>query len=391
MASMAVRKPKGTPTIFGDLVEKNITFLIDTSGSMYPFMDVVKEHLLEVLVSRAYNVKDTAFNIMEFSSTVTPWADQMVKCTPQTTTVAGEWIMNLKCKTGTNTLDALLAAFTDPSCQAIYIVTDGLPDQPPEVILQHVSVAGHNRPVHCIYLTGTDTDTPAFDFLQSLAIETAGTFHLISVSQMGQVERVKAVVKVDHTQSRTRPQTSNPTTVITTEQTIPPPVVEEIPQLTDSIQGSIQSTQQQQQQQTITNTTVIKEQQVPMKFCSVETSMDNVTAPPLIHSSSPNHHPPEMLIRDHPSMIHQASLLQTQNSTLGYPNTAWETYRVQPRLLQRQVMPNEKKAGSGSVLLHGMRVLARRDKDGLYCPGTVKEQVSTLARIIENGLTLVLD
>ncbi len=376
MSSMPVLRPQGTPTIFGNLEEKNVTFLVDTSGSMYPFMDVVKEHLLEVLLTRAYRVKDTTFNIMEFSSNVVPWADQMVKCTPQTVTVAGEWIKGLKCKTGTNTLDALLAAFANPTCDSVYLVTDGLPDQPPELILQHISLAGQSRPVHCVYLTGTNADTPAFDFLQSLAVESAGSFHMISVSLRGVVEHVKAVVNVNHRQSQQARAEDNPTTTkaertdsndITNESVHTNPVndppVQEVhtTQLTDSIQGSIPSATEVIHQP---QTTVLEEKEVPVKVCSVKTSLDNS---PILTQ--------EVLIRD--PVIQGSSVIQTQDSVLRYPNTAWETYR--PRLLQRQVMKSETKemGRTGTVLVSGMRVLARRDKDGLYCPATVKEQVGT--------------
>ncbi|XP_072045980.1 uncharacterized protein [Amphiura filiformis] len=398
MSSMPVLRPQGTPTIFGDLEEKNVTFLVDTSGSMYPFMDVVKEHLLEVLLSRAYRVKDTSFNIMEFSSNVVPWADQMVKCTPQTVTLAGEWIKGLKCKTGTNTLDALLAAFGNPSCNSVYLITDGLPDQPPEVILQHVSLAGQSRPVHCVYLTGTNTDTPAFDFLQSLAIESAGSFHMISVSMRGAVEHVKAVVKVNHGRSKQDKIEDNPTAATTdtpasstTNSNIPqstmnqentsnPPVEEvHISQLTDSIQGSIHSAPEvipqltdsiQHVQGSIQSAPEVLPQfveakEIPVKLCSVQTSLDNSPVPQEALVTGP---------------VIQPSVLQTQDSVLRYPNTAWETYRIQPRLLQRQVMKTETKelgVSSGAVFVSGMRVLARRDRDGLYCPGMVKEQVTT--------------
>ena len=60
---------------------------------------------------------------------------------------------------GTNTLDALLTAYGDPGCDAVVLVTDGLPDQRPEEILDHVAYASHGRPVHAIYLAHSETDT----------------------------------------------------------------------------------------------------------------------------------------------------------------------------------------------------------------------------------------
>ena len=53
---MAVIPPemKGIPTMFGEVLEKNVTFCIDTSGSMYRGLEVVKEHLIETLLKHDY-------------------------------------------------------------------------------------------------------------------------------------------------------------------------------------------------------------------------------------------------------------------------------------------------------------------------------------------------
>jgi len=56
--------------LFGEVPEKNITFVIDTSGSMYDVLSYVKDHITELLIDRAYNRPGTTFNIIEFSSEV---------------------------------------------------------------------------------------------------------------------------------------------------------------------------------------------------------------------------------------------------------------------------------------------------------------------------------
>ena len=56
--------------IFGEVPEKNLIFVIDTSGSMYDVLAVVKDHVTEILIDRAYNRPGTTFNIIEFSSEV---------------------------------------------------------------------------------------------------------------------------------------------------------------------------------------------------------------------------------------------------------------------------------------------------------------------------------
>ena len=198
MAPIHVIQTPMSQTIFGEVSSKNVTFIIDTSGSMYPYLPAVKDHLNEVLLARAHRERDSMFNVIEFASTVTPWADRMVRCTPQTVNVASEWINKLSSSAGTNTLDALMVAFSDPVCEAVYLVSDGLPDQQPTEILKRLATVSEGRPIHAIFLTGLHTDVAAHEFLEGLAAQTLGTFHVISLTTQGAIERVEAVVTSVH-------------------------------------------------------------------------------------------------------------------------------------------------------------------------------------------------
>ena len=42
------------PTLFDDVAERNVIFLLDTSGSMYSRLPIVKEHLKEYLQKLAF-------------------------------------------------------------------------------------------------------------------------------------------------------------------------------------------------------------------------------------------------------------------------------------------------------------------------------------------------
>lgn len=185
------------PTIFEGLRERNVTYLIDTSGSMFSKLDVVKEHLAEALRKHA-EVPDAHFNLIEFNCDVVQWADKMVKCVPETVKVALDWLRKLEAKTGTNTEAALMAAYSDPDCEAICMVTDGLPDSSPIDILDRVAYAFDGRPVHCIYLTGSTADKTATEFLQDLATDTCGSFAIVTITNHGCVDRVMPVYKASH-------------------------------------------------------------------------------------------------------------------------------------------------------------------------------------------------
>ena len=185
----------GDRTLFGDIREKNVYFLIDTSGSMYHQLGFVKSHLIEVLTRRAILSQDTMFNIIQFNEHSKKWAESLVHCNTETANIASQWISSLTCGTSTNTMTALVQAFSDPSVEAVYVVTDGLPDQRPAIILEKLSSMSRSVPVHCIYLKGTYSESAACEFLRDLALQTRGSFHIVKLSEyLGKVEQVLPIL-----------------------------------------------------------------------------------------------------------------------------------------------------------------------------------------------------
>ena len=177
--------------------EHHVSFCVDTSGSMYGCLEIVKDNLIEVLHQHADPDGHRTFNLIEFSTDVTQWADRMVKCTPETVQVAGQWIAALKPKTGTNTVDAVVAAFSDPDCQAVFLVTDSVPDQHPERAINEILIAAGNRPLHCFYVQGGSPDQGALDFLREVAMETYGSLHVITIAHHGAIERITPIYRAD--------------------------------------------------------------------------------------------------------------------------------------------------------------------------------------------------
>jgi len=193
------------PSLFGRIAERRVTFCVDTSGSMYSCLDTVKEHLIDALcemAQRCANDEDAMFNVLEFSTEIVSWADKMVRCTPETVAVAVQWIQNLMPKTGTNTLDALTSAFRDPNCQAVYLVTDSVPDTFVDDVIDATVAAAGNRPVHALYVHDGEPDRAAADFLRELAMETYGSFHVVTIAQHGPVERVTPIYRAEASAER---------------------------------------------------------------------------------------------------------------------------------------------------------------------------------------------
>lgn len=320
------------PTIFGDIREKNATFCIDTSGSMYSSLGAVKEQLIEALMQHAHSTPaDSAFNLIEFSSEVTQWSDKMVKCTPQTVAVAAQWVNQLEAKTGTNTLDALLTAFSDKSCEAVYLITDGLPDQHPSDVLDHISYAAHNRPIHCYYIQAGNPDSRATEFLNELAMDSYGSFHVITIAQHGAIERITPVYRAEAAAERI---------IRTTE-------------------GSVYPSNH--------------------RICSVATTLNN---------------PPESLIGvDHSVVVADHYLFPPTYPYYLYPwpyrhyyrhmpySTGWSRFRPAKGWSKNAegfiagASGSDFAPGPGAMLI-GMKVLARRNEDGFFYLGSVKSQVS---------------
>ena len=59
-------------SLFGPIQDRNVTFLVDTSGSMYFTLPTVKENLIESLLELSEHA-DCHFNIIEFNRKVKPW------------------------------------------------------------------------------------------------------------------------------------------------------------------------------------------------------------------------------------------------------------------------------------------------------------------------------
>ena len=343
---------RGRPTIFGNVYEKNVVFLLDTSGSMYHSLDVVREHLLEILFARAISGRDTMFNIIEFNEEVNKWADRLVACTPRTVSVASEWIHKLTCGTSTNTMEALIEAYEDDGMDAIYLVTDGLPDQTPAVIVENVRRLHKGRPIHAIYLTGTHSDPAVKEFLEELAKITKGSFHTISLTLYGRIQRVT-------------------------------PIFNHKTEFMRHYDGEFLSPN------------------LSNLFKATDTSLERLERPisaPPASGFVPRVYDPVPRIYDPGTPV---TLLRAPHGAVPIPYVSWSKFdqeRGTSKVLQYAdavlasrglSKDSEKSVGSTSVpvaasIMKGMKVLARKDSDGLFYMATVKKQVQYTNNKINN-------
>lgn len=114
-------------------------------------------------------------NLVAFSSAINPWRDRLTKIVNATVdSQIHTWLDGLVAEGTTNTLAALRFALADSATEAIYLLTDGRPDQSERHILSQVqhcrSVAIHTIAFNC-------QDEAANQFLFDLARQSGGRFH----------------------------------------------------------------------------------------------------------------------------------------------------------------------------------------------------------------------
>ncbi|BFZ14861.1 hypothetical protein BsWGS_17900 [Bradybaena similaris] len=165
----------GSRALFGTLVEEQIYILIDTSASMENSLEFVKQKIF-VLMQEQLRYKKK-FNIIAFNSKAVAWKDKIVDVSEHSLRAAWTWVQSLTCSGSTNTHAAIDMAICDPQVEAIYLLTDGRPDQPPSSIICQVKMRKMIT-VHTISFNCNDTE--ANTFLYNLAKITGGRYHHFS-------------------------------------------------------------------------------------------------------------------------------------------------------------------------------------------------------------------
>ncbi|XP_010221936.1 PREDICTED: von Willebrand factor A domain-containing protein 3B [Tinamus guttatus] len=167
---------QGSRGLFGNVFEDDVYILIDTSQSMKDKLSLVKEKIFQLMQEQLRHKK--RFNFVKFSAQAVAWQEKLAEVNEENLQGAWLWIKGLEVGTSTNTLRALQIALADTDTQAIYLLTDGRPDQRPQTILAEVQLH-HKIPIHTVSFNCDDTE--ANKFLHELATETGGRFHYYNI------------------------------------------------------------------------------------------------------------------------------------------------------------------------------------------------------------------
>uniref|UniRef100_A0A8B9V915 von Willebrand factor A domain containing 3B n=1 Tax=Anas zonorhyncha TaxID=75864 RepID=A0A8B9V915_9AVES len=167
---------QGSRGLFGNVFEDDVYILIDTSQSMKDKLPLVKEKIFQLIQEQLRHKK--RFNFVKFSAQAVAWQEKLAEVNEENLQDAWLWIKGLEVGSSTNTLRALQIALADADTQAIYLLTDGRPDQPPQIILAQVQL--HRKiPIHTVSFNCDDTE--ANKFLNELSTETGGRFHYYNI------------------------------------------------------------------------------------------------------------------------------------------------------------------------------------------------------------------
>ncbi|KAI1241718.1 hypothetical protein IHE44_0005206 [Lamprotornis superbus] len=118
---------QGSRELFGNVFEDDVYILIDTSQSMKNKLPLVKEKIFQLMQEQLRHKK--RFNFVKFSAQAVAWQKKLAEVNEENLQDAWLWIKGLEVGSSTNTLKALQIALADTDTQAIYLLTDGRPDQ----------------------------------------------------------------------------------------------------------------------------------------------------------------------------------------------------------------------------------------------------------------------
>ncbi|MBN3299629.1 VWA3B protein, partial [Amia calva] len=162
----------GSRELFGTILEDQVYVLIDTSESMKDQLPTLKQKIFQLMQEQLRH--KAKVNFVKFDSRVAAWRDRLAEVNEQNLENAWYWVKGLQVGGSTNTLGALRLAIADVGTHAVYLLTDGRPDQPLKTVLAQVQLQPP-VPIHTISFNCDDLE--ANTFLYELSRETGGRYH----------------------------------------------------------------------------------------------------------------------------------------------------------------------------------------------------------------------
>ncbi|XP_047389574.1 von Willebrand factor A domain-containing protein 3A [Sciurus carolinensis] len=166
----------GSRRLFGVILESKVCILLDTSGSMGPYLQQVKTELV-LLIWEQLRKHCDSFNLLSFAEGLQPWQGTLVETTDAACHEAMQWVTHLQAHGSTSVSQALMKAFSFQDVQGLYLLTDGKPDTSCDFVLSAVHRLQEERDVKVHTISLNCTDRAAVEFLRKLAALTGGRYH----------------------------------------------------------------------------------------------------------------------------------------------------------------------------------------------------------------------
>ncbi|XP_061848892.1 von Willebrand factor A domain-containing protein 3A isoform X2 [Colius striatus] len=166
----------GSRRSFGTILEANVCILVDTSGSMDPYLPHITKELAS-LIWEQLRQKEVRFNLLRFAENIESWKECLVEATDKTCHDAVQWVSKLHAHGNTCILMALQKALSFQGIEALYVLTDGRPDTSCSLILKEVERLRKKQDIKIHTISFSCTDRGANEFLKKLASQTGGRYH----------------------------------------------------------------------------------------------------------------------------------------------------------------------------------------------------------------------
>jgi HEAT repeat protein len=170
-----VSVPVETYAFYGiPIVSDRLAFVLDVSGSMGGGkLDRLKKEL-EAIIARL--PEHSMFNMIFFSSTISPWRKQLQPLNKKNRKAAEETLRDSRAGGGTNLWDGLCEAFDDEEVDSIYLLSDGQPTSGEVTNLSSIcsritEINEHRRVAVHVVLIGMKSR-----HLRQLAFDSGGTY-----------------------------------------------------------------------------------------------------------------------------------------------------------------------------------------------------------------------
>ncbi|KAM9556255.1 von Willebrand factor A domain-containing protein 3A isoform 1-T1 [Guaruba guarouba] len=166
----------GSRRLFGTILEANVCLLIDTSGSMDPYLPHIMKELTSLIWEQLRKNK-VRFNLLRFAENTETWKECLVEATDETCHNAVQWVSTFHAHGNTCTLVALQKALSFQGIEALYVLTDGKPDTSCSLILTEVERLRKKQDIKIHTISFHCADRGANEFLKKLASQTGGRYH----------------------------------------------------------------------------------------------------------------------------------------------------------------------------------------------------------------------